>query len=104
MEMESIEPHIEKIAQDWSDGVDHGHDWGLKIVSAKYRATEGAWKVVDSCLELSGGFGIFRRSEIERLWRDARLGRIHPANLAMTHEIVGKTTLGIDGDEQPRWG
>lgn len=104
MELESIEPHIEKIAEDWSNGVDYGHEWGLKIVTAKYRATEGAWKVVDSCMELSGGFGIFRRSEIERLWRDARLGRIHPANSAMTHEIVGKTALGIDGDEQPRWG
>ena len=24
MEMEAIQPHIKKIAQDWSEGVDHG--------------------------------------------------------------------------------
>ena len=33
---------------------------------------------------------------MERLLRDARLGRIHPANPALTHEIVGKMTLGIN--------
>jgi alkylation response protein AidB-like acyl-CoA dehydrogenase len=90
MELEAIEPHIEKIAQDWSNGVDHGHDWGLKLMSAKYRAAEGAWKVVDTCLDLSGGFGIFRRAGLERLWRDARLGRIHPANSALAHELGGR--------------
>ena len=47
MELEAIGPHLEKVAQDWSDGVDYGHGWGAKIVAAKYRAVEGAWKVVD---------------------------------------------------------
>ena len=65
---------------------------------------ESAWKVADIALELAGGFGIFAASGIERLFRDARLGRIHPANPALTHEIVGKMTLGINPDEQPRWG
>ena len=60
--------------------------------------------VVDLALEVAGGFGIFRRSELERLFRDARLGRIHPANSMLTHEIVGKTLLGISPDEAPRWG
>jgi alkylation response protein AidB-like acyl-CoA dehydrogenase len=104
MELEAIEPHIEKIAQDWSNGVDYGHEWPSKIVTAKYRAVEGAWRVVDQALETSGGFGIFRKSGLERLFRDARLGRIHPANTALTEETVAKTALGLDPDEQPRWG
>ena len=103
-ELEPIAPHIEKVAQDWSDGVDHGHSWPLKIVAAKYHAVESAWKIVDRALDLSGGFGMFKKSELERLFRDARAGRFHPANSALTHEIVAKTTLGIDPDEQPRWG
>jgi alkylation response protein AidB-like acyl-CoA dehydrogenase len=41
---------------------------------------------------------------LERLFRDARLGRIHPANSFLTHEFVAKTALGINPDEQPRWG
>jgi alkylation response protein AidB-like acyl-CoA dehydrogenase len=104
MELEAIEPHIEKIAQDWSNGVNYGHEWPSKIVTAKYRAVEGAWRVVDQALEVSGGFGIFQQSGMERLFRDARLGRIHPANTALTEEIVAKTALGLDPDEQPRWG
>jgi alkylation response protein AidB-like acyl-CoA dehydrogenase len=104
MEMEAIGPHIDKIAEDWSNGVDYGHGWGMKIVAAKYRAVEGAWRVVDTALDLAGGFGIFKQSEFERMFRDARLSRIHPANSALTHEFVGKISLGINPDEQPRWG
>ena len=53
---------------------------------------------------MAGGFGIFRRSALEQLFRDARLGRIHPANSMLTHEIMAKTLLGISPDETPRWG
>ena len=33
---------------------------------------------------------------VERLFRDARCGRFHPANSMLVHEIVAKTALGID--------
>jgi alkylation response protein AidB-like acyl-CoA dehydrogenase len=104
MELEAIGPHVEKIAQDWSNHVDYGAAWGLKIVAAKHHAVQGAFRVVDTALDVSGGFGIFTTSGIERLFRDARLGRIHPANSALTHELVAKTALGINPDETPRWG
>jgi hypothetical protein len=32
------------------------------------------------------------------------MGRVHPANSLLTHELLGKLSLGIDPDEQPRWG
>ena len=104
IELESIEPHLEKIAEDWSNGVDHGARWPSKLFAAKYRAVEGSWRVVDLGLEVTGGTGIFRSAGYERLLRDARLGRIHPANSFLTHEVVAKTILGISLDEQPRWG
>jgi alkylation response protein AidB-like acyl-CoA dehydrogenase len=104
IELESIGPHLEAIAGDWSNGVDHGAQWPLKIFAAKYRAVEASWRVVDLGLDVSGGLGIFRSGGYERLVRDARLGRIHPANSFLTHEVVAKTVLGINLDEQPRWG
>lgn len=104
MEVEAVGPYLDRLAEDWTNGVDHGAAWPLKIVAAKHRAVESAWKVADLALDLAGGFGIFAASGIERLLRDARLGRIHPANPALAHEIVGKLTLGINPDEQPRWG
>ena len=104
IEMESIGPHLEKIAEDWSNGVDYGAQWPSKIFAAKYRAVEGSWRVVDLGLDITGGAGIFRSVGYERLLRDARLGRIHPASSFLTHEVVAKTALGISLDEQPRWG
>jgi alkylation response protein AidB-like acyl-CoA dehydrogenase len=104
IELESIVPHLDTVAREWSQCVDYGAQWPLKIMSAKYRAVEGAWRVVDLGLEVTGGAGIFRSVGYERILRDARLGRIHPANSFLTHEIVAKTALGINPDEQPRWG
>lgn len=104
LEIESMGPHLEKVAEDWSSGVDHGAAWPMKIVAAKYHCVEGAKRVVDLALTSSGGAGMFKSSELERLYRDVRAGGFHPANTMLTHEIVGKTTLGIGLDEQPRWG
>jgi alkylation response protein AidB-like acyl-CoA dehydrogenase len=102
--LDPVGPHLEQVARDWSEGVDHGATWPSKIVSAKHHAVEACWKIVDLAMELSGGAGMFRGNELERLFRDARCGRFHPANPALVHEIVAKTALGIDLGEQPRWG
>jgi alkylation response protein AidB-like acyl-CoA dehydrogenase len=104
LELDGIEPHLDRVAEDWSNGVEHGATWPSRIVSAKYHAVEGSWRVVDRALDVAGGFGIFRKGGLERLFRDARLGRLHPANAFLTHEIVAKTALGIGLDESPRWG
>jgi len=103
IEMESIGPHLDRVAQEWSDHVDHGPNWAIKLIAAKYRAVEGSWRVVDTALELSGGMAIFKRAGMERLWRDARLGRIHPANTALAHEFIAKTALQLP-EEGARWG
>jgi len=104
LQLEAIEPQLERTAEDWSNGVDHGANWMIKLLGTKCNAVEGAWKVVDTAFEVGGGFGIYKRNEMERLFRDARLGRIHPTNSAMTRELVAKTALGINPDEKPRWG
>ena len=103
MDLESMGPHIEAIASDWSEGR-IGPDWFLRIVACKHKTVEAAFRIADRALDLSGGFGMFKKSELERLFRDCRAGKFHPANPLLTHEIVGKISLGISPDEQPRWG
>jgi alkylation response protein AidB-like acyl-CoA dehydrogenase len=103
MELEAIGPHLDTVARDWSDGVPHP-DMPIKIVAAKHHAVEGAFRIVDRALDLSGGFGMFKKSELERLFRDCRAGRFHPANAALSYELIAKLTLGINPDETPRWG
>jgi alkylation response protein AidB-like acyl-CoA dehydrogenase len=102
--LEGIDAHLAQVTHDWSTGVDHGMQWPAKLMAAKYAVVNGAWSVVDKALDLSGGAGIFRRNRMEMLFRDARLGRIHPSSSALTHEVVAKLSLGVDPDSQPRWG
>jgi alkylation response protein AidB-like acyl-CoA dehydrogenase len=102
--LEAMTAHLDRVVDDWSTGVDHGADWPAKILACKHDVVTRAWAVVDTALDLSGGSGIFTRSGLERMFRDARLGRIHPGNTLLTHELVGKLSLGIDPDAQPRWG
>jgi alkylation response protein AidB-like acyl-CoA dehydrogenase len=102
LDLEAIGPHLDRVSHDWATGVNHGPFWPVKIVAAKCHAVEGAFRVVDRCLDIYGGFGIFPAAGIERLFRDARLGRIHPASGFLAREICGKAMLGVDLDAQPR--
>jgi alkylation response protein AidB-like acyl-CoA dehydrogenase len=104
MSLEAIDAYLSRTIEDWSIGADHGADWPVKIVSTKHFVVTKAFEVVDTALDMTGGGGVFKRHRLEQLFRDARLGRMHPANRLATFEIVGKASLGIDPDAQPRWG
>ena len=102
--LEAGNAQVEKTANDWANNVDHGAEWPAKLVGTKHNATAAAMKVADLAMTISGGTGMFKKSELERLFRDIRAGGFHPANSMLVHEIVGKTALGIELGEQPRWG
>lgn len=104
MDVESMTAQVDRLTSDWVEGKDYGNDWPMKIVATKYNTVEAAKRVVDNALAISGGSGFFKKSELERLYRDVRAGGLHPANSLLAHEIVGKIALGIDLSEQPRWG
>jgi alkylation response protein AidB-like acyl-CoA dehydrogenase len=102
IELDAIVAHVECVAADWATGVDYGGLWPSKLVACKYRAVEGAKRVVDLAMDTAGGSGMFTGQELERLYRDVRCGGFHPANRALVHELVGKTALGQLGSET-RW-
>jgi alkylation response protein AidB-like acyl-CoA dehydrogenase len=102
--LEGIRAHVDRVASDWTNGVDHGAQWPMKLVAMKHHCVEGAKEIVDRAMTVSGGTGMFRSNELERLYRDVRCGGFHPANSLLVHELVGKTMLGIELGEQPRWG
>ena len=102
LELDAAQATVDRFVDDWLAGADHGERWGAKVFSMKWRAVEAAKRVVDIALDVTGGGGMFRGSELERLYRDVRCGGFHPGNDALTHEMVGKITLGIAG-ELPRW-
>ena len=51
-----------------------------------------------------GGAGVFKRNRLEQIFRDVRMGRFHPGNTLLAHELIGKLCLGINPDDPQRWG
>jgi alkylation response protein AidB-like acyl-CoA dehydrogenase len=94
---------LDRTTSDWSAGVEY-EDWPVRLVTTRYFVISKAFEVVDRAMDLSGGAAAFKRNRLEQLFRDARMGRFHPGNTMLTHELVGKMCLGIDPDFQPRWG
>jgi alkylation response protein AidB-like acyl-CoA dehydrogenase len=102
LELDAAAATVDMFVADWTAGVDHGDAWTPKVYAMKWRAVEAAKRVVDIALDVSGGAGMFAGNELERLYRDVRCGGFHPGNDALTHELVGKSVLGVL-HEQPRW-
>jgi alkylation response protein AidB-like acyl-CoA dehydrogenase len=95
---------IRATTDDWVMDVDHGDRWFVKLLATKHFAVDSAQKIVDLAMRMSGGTGMFKANELERLYRDVRCGGFHPANSSLVHEVVGKSVLGVDLAAQPRWG
>lgn len=59
---------------------------------------DGARRVVDLAAKVAGASSLLRRNEPERLSRDVRSGPFHPPNTDATHDIIGRTYLGVLGE------
>lgn len=103
MALDANEAHLTKVTTDWANGVAH-EDWPVRILAARHRVINDSFGVVDNAMDLTGGAGSFKRSRMEQLFRDARMGRFHPGNSMLAHEVVGKLCLGVDPDGASRWG
>ena len=100
---DAAEALLERTAADWSEGVEH-EDWPVRLVATRYFVINQAFDIVDRALDLSGGAAAFKRNRLEQIFRDVRMGRFHPGNTLLAHELVGKLCLGIDPDNPLRWG
>ncbi len=99
---DAAEALLQRTCADWAAGVEHA-DWPVRLVAARSFVIDQAYAIVDRAMDLTGGGGAFRRNRMEQLFRDVRMGRFHPGNTMLAHELIGKMCLGIDPDAQPRW-
>jgi alkylation response protein AidB-like acyl-CoA dehydrogenase len=77
---------------------------GLAIGEATQQfCTSAAVRVVDRAMELMGGGAYFRRTPLERMYRDVRAGKFHPLPHYDALELIGKTELGIPDTQTPRF-
>ncbi|QRM57796.1 acyl-CoA dehydrogenase family protein [Sinorhizobium sp. BG8] len=95
IELDSIWAYLERVAQEWTEGVDHGLLWPTKLLGAKQHAVDGARRIVDRATKVAGASSLLRRNELERLTRDVRSGPFHPPNSDATHDLIGQIHLGV---------
>jgi hypothetical protein len=95
IELDAIRAHVERLAQDWADRVDHGPLWAAKLFAAKAHAVEGARRVVDLALNIEGAGSLARSNELERLYRDVRAGGFHPPSANTASEVIARSYLNL---------
>jgi alkylation response protein AidB-like acyl-CoA dehydrogenase len=67
------------------------------VMVAKRQAVTEAIAVVDLAMDVLGGRAYFRRSPLERAYRDVRAGTFHPLTPEATLAYAGKLALGDPG-------
>ncbi len=92
--MQRLEAHLERVASDWSDGVDHGDQWPARFVGAKEATAQTTRRVVELSTLIVGGGWLFKGHELERIFRDAPGVSHHPAQTSLAHSVLALTALG----------
>lgn len=62
----------------------------VDAAKGKWWITELAQKVIDTCLQLHGGFGYMREYPVARAWTDTRVQTIYGGTTAVMKEIIGR--------------
>ncbi len=65
----------------------------LESALAKLTATELAQKVIDSAVQLHGGFGVTKEAAVERLYREIRTLRIYEGTTEILKLVIGAHVL-----------
>lgn len=103
MDLDAATALLERTTADWAAGVDHA-DWPVRLIGTRSTVINRAYQIVDRAMDLSGGAAAFKRNRLEQIFRDVRMGRFHPGNTMLAHELIGKLCLGVDPDSSLRWG
>lgn len=73
------------------DGELNGED----AAAGKWWTSELNFRLIDSCLQLHGGWGYMEEYPIAHHWRDSRLFRIVGGTTEIMKELIGRRVLGI---------
>lgn len=70
-----------------------------QAAQAKFFTTKTCIEVVDTALQIAGGFGFLKGNPIERQYRDVRGGPFHPPrNVPTALSLIGRHLLGLNLD------
>ena len=78
-----------------------GYDFGPHVerasaaLAAKTLAANAVQTVVSKAVEIVGGAAYFRRSPLERLWRDVQAAQFHPLPEKRQLLFTGRVAMGL---------
>ncbi|MDA3918536.1 MAG: acyl-CoA/acyl-ACP dehydrogenase [Deltaproteobacteria bacterium] len=73
---------------------DEGRIETALISMAKMTAARAAVEVADEAIQLFGGYGYMKESEVERFFRDAKMAELKFGNRAAQQDIIGRAVIG----------
>jgi alkylation response protein AidB-like acyl-CoA dehydrogenase len=89
----SLMGSIEELGDDYTANAEST----VTVMLAKRQAVVEAIEVVNIAMEVLGGRSFFRRSPLERAYRDVRAGTFHPLTPEATLVYAGKVAQGDPG-------
>ena len=101
---ESSRALIHSMAEDWMARPWSSEESQRKGALCKYITSSNHIKIANLAMDIAGGPGLFRRSGLERLYRDMRPCKAHYPGDMLALETIAKTELDIPLDFKPRWG
>lgn len=69
------------------------------VMTGRRLVEDNAIRTVELALELAGGVGFYRKTELERLFRDVQAARYHPLQKEVQAEFAGALALGHPIDD-----
>jgi len=72
---------------------DAGHPFITEAAMAKYYSSEVAEKIASKSIEVHGGIGITKDCPVEKLYRDAKIGRIYEGTSNIQLLTIAKKLL-----------
>jgi short-chain 2-methylacyl-CoA dehydrogenase len=73
---------------------DGGHPYLMEAAMCKYFASQVAERVASKAIEVLGGVGFTKDYPVEKLYRDAKIGRIYEGTSNMQRLTIAKQLLG----------
>ncbi|EHI11679.1 acyl-CoA dehydrogenase family protein [Mycolicibacterium thermoresistibile] len=63
----------------------------IDAAKAKLKSSDIQSQIVDTCVQLHGGYGYMEEYEVARAWRDARVTRIWAGTNEIMREVIGRS-------------
>ncbi|MHA1269442.1 MAG: acyl-CoA dehydrogenase family protein [Candidatus Helarchaeota archaeon] len=74
---------------------DQGLKYGLESSMAKLIASEAAMKAAHMAVQVHGGYGLMKAYQVERYFRDAKMGEIYEGTSEIQRMVIAKNLLNM---------